>query len=251
MYLNLLIKVCDSIQHFQNEKGTFVFDEEQSDESVDSLSSFFTTSTNSLDIFPNNDGKDVDTEVIIKKVKTHFKDDLEVSSTTVLATELKDKSGIESDTHEHIHQFSRKEDASIHEMNLQSSRNNSMNSNEITKKHYDYVFESVSTVKTLDDTDKNNQIESYSKEKTSQVVQPLTPPSSPGKAVEPLSVSISVSTIPITAPPSTCYIPILKSPNINFLSRTPILPPNSATCKHNRASVQGKLICILIKTVFC
>ena len=234
MYLNLLIKVCDSIQHFQNEKGAFVFDVEQSDESVDSLSSFFTTSTNSLDIFPYNDGKDMDTDLVIKTGKTHFKDDSEIP-----ATDHNDKSVIESDTQEQIHHFSRKEDALTYESNLQPSKNNGINSNKIIDKHYDYAFESNSPVRTIEDTDKNHQIESDSKDVTSQSVQPLTPPSSPGKSVEPLRVSISVSTIPINAPPSTCYIPILKSPSINILSRTPALSTNSIAYENNHTVVQG------------
>ena len=209
----------------------------QSEESLDSLSSYFTTSSTSLDIFSNDEMKDNENASDDNSVNTSRKDSLEVNGGWL---EDKKPFGTDQNTHMRTSTSSPIEFAICYESTSKPPRVFSPISNEIFIISDDDKTNRDSRMKTIDYQENKSKIMSTIKGINAPTVQPLTPPSSPGKPTEQLRVSISVSTIPTTAPPSTCFIPILTNPNINLLSQHETSTSNKSNNDQRNRAFQGK-----------
>ena len=235
--LTILFKVTDNKNPSIKDDFIQDFDMAQSEESLDSLSSFFTTSSTSLDIFSNDEIKDKDNALDDNIVNTSRKDSLEVNEGW---SEDKKPFDTDQNTQMRTSTSSPIEYAICYESTSKTPRTFSPTTNDMIIISDNEKVNRVSRIKTIDYQRNKNSIMSSIKGINTSTVQPLTPPSSPGKPTEPLRVSISVSTIPTTAPPSTCFIPILTNPNINMLNQPETSTSNKSNINPRSRSFQGK-----------
>lgn len=68
----------------------------------------------------------------------------------------------------------------------------------------------------------SNQKQEHSS--TNRSIQPLTPPSSPGKSIESLNVSGSILAVPLPGPPESCLIPLHNTTRFSMLKPQSISP---------------------------
>ena len=237
---SILFKVADIKNPSINDDFIQDFDMAQSEESLDSLSSFFTTSSTSLDIFSNDEMKDKENASDNNIVNTSIKDSLEVNGGW---SEDKDSFDTDQNTHMRTSTSSPIEYAICYEPTSKTPKTLSPISNEMFIISDNDKINRDSRMKNIDYKENKSKIISTIKGINPSTVQPLTPPSSPGKPTEPLRVSISVSTIPTTAPPSTCFIPILTKPNINLLNQPEASTSNKSNIDQRSRAFQGKYYC--------
>ena len=211
-------------------------DLEQSEESLDSLSSFFTTSSSSLDLFSGDDIVDLEHNNNMMKVKDENNDYVEVIKNCSNNIRALDN---DKDTHNSKSNFLSTEYTICSDSSSQPSRKFDLSSTEKISNFYPNDLESFPRLNTNNDQEHKNCAQSLPNGVKMTPMQPLTPPSSPGKLADPMRISISVSTIPTTAPPSTCFIPVLASPNVNVLNEAENSTSSRSILERSGQTFQG------------